>query len=603
MSQLDVYYRAFKEYRKATLEDVECLRSRKAVMAANPEADRLEATKYLCDIEEDWVIAIEKGLVFVEKAVEEERQFIRQNGEVVPIEKVKKISKDSVVHLAKHSEMITHVPEEDSHSEVLPDKLYMVERLSDYAVYENRFLYMLLCYLKSFINYRLDKIEELRRAYAGYFAFSKEVQMPKRMLSIKTELHDERTDNPYPVADEKSLLILRRIKDCQQIVDALLGTDLMTQVAKTPLIKPPIVKTNVLKMNNNFKQALALYDYVATYKGDGYSYKEVKYTLTPLAEKVADELAELANMATFLAYKYGNDLDEVLETAYREEEERRKEAEEQRQLARLARLKKAALESHASLEEYMVALEERNRALEKGNEQRIALRHKIETLHKNIDVLVREKNELIRRTDELSEEVEKQAAEIDLLHQKYDEDMAALERKHERELDEREQKVAAMYTGEADRVRAAVTEEYDGKIYALEQQMEELSTQHAAAVEQYEQDALIGKEKLTDARRDFAEKTASYEAETAKLREDNLNLRTELDGLRAKSGYLKPSSEYTSRERFLELEDEFEAFIRFFRGQWKVTKRAIRRDVLWKKHNAATPLDPQEGQPKTGEEG
>ena len=45
MSQLDVYYRAFKEYRKETLEDAECQRSRKAIKAANVEEDRLESGK------------------------------------------------------------------------------------------------------------------------------------------------------------------------------------------------------------------------------------------------------------------------------------------------------------------------------------------------------------------------------------------------------------------------------------------------------------------------------------------------------------------------------------------------------------------------------
>ena len=53
--------------------------------------------------------------------------------------------------------MITHVPEEEGDN-IVPDKLYMVEKLSDYAVYENRFLFMLLSYLRDFIQYRLEKI-------------------------------------------------------------------------------------------------------------------------------------------------------------------------------------------------------------------------------------------------------------------------------------------------------------------------------------------------------------------------------------------------------------------------------------------------------------
>ena len=55
-------------------------------------------------------------------------------------EKVKNVSKDSVAHLARHSNLITRYEEGE---DIIPDRLYTVERLSDYAVYENRFLYML----------------------------------------------------------------------------------------------------------------------------------------------------------------------------------------------------------------------------------------------------------------------------------------------------------------------------------------------------------------------------------------------------------------------------------------------------------------------------
>ena len=97
MDSLDFYYRAFKDYRRETLKSNVCEKDRRAIAGANTEQDKLEATKYVVTIEEDWIKAIEDGLKFVEQAVAEERQFIRSNGEVVPIEKIRKISKDSVV--------------------------------------------------------------------------------------------------------------------------------------------------------------------------------------------------------------------------------------------------------------------------------------------------------------------------------------------------------------------------------------------------------------------------------------------------------------------------------------------------------------------------
>ena len=274
MGKLDVYYRGMKQYRKETKKSTECKKERQAYIESNAELDVLNATKFICAINEDWVETIEKGLVFVEKAVAEERQFIRTDGEIIPIEKVKKVSKHSVEHLAKHSEMITHVPENEG-DDVVPDKIYIVEKLSDYAVYENRFLYMLLCYLNDFIYFRLEKIERLRTTYIANFSMKKEVKTKNREFTFETVMYEKRVDNPYPIPDQSSVDMLQRIKNCLTIVTALLNTNLMSEVSKTPMIKPPITKTNVLKMNNNFKNALALYEYISTYKGLGYEVKEV----------------------------------------------------------------------------------------------------------------------------------------------------------------------------------------------------------------------------------------------------------------------------------------------------------------------------------------
>ena len=49
--------------------------------------------------------------------------------------------------------------------------------------------------------------------------------------------------------------------------------------------------------------------------------------------------------------------------------------------------------------------------------------------------------------------------------------------------------------------------------------------------------------------------------------------------MRIAQGLMTPSTDYSSRERFVELEREFEAFQRFFKGQWKITKKEIKREV------------------------
>lgn len=607
MGILDIYYRAFKDYRRQTADNTNCEKDRKQIAQNNEEQDRLESTKYLCKIEEDWIKAIEEGLEYVEKAVAEERQFIRSNGEVVPIEKVKKISKDSVEHLAKHSDMITHVPE-DEDDLLIPDELYMVEKLSDYAVYENRFLYMMLCYIRNFIEYRLEKIETLRRTYVGDMSINKEIVSKKRTLKIKAEIFEERTDNQFPIADENSAKLVRRIEDCLQIINSLLNTDLMTQVAKSPMIKPPIVKTNVLKMNNNFKRALALYDYIASYKGQGYTYEEVKYNFTPFSEKIGDEIAEAANLMAFLSYKFGNDIEDLLETAYKEEERKIKDEEQKKLVQRIQKLKKRALENNKTLEEYMIVLEDRNRSLEKDSEELSHVRLEIDNLNRTIAQLNEEKKELNRQMDGLKEELENKERELAELNQKYIEDMAALKTKHENEIlqiaADRERETAELKAGFADELSAKIGE-HEAETAALNAQIQELNNQYRNAMSEFDAKTAELERRLGEVdgmEKEYADRFEAKQKELEEKLQEKLKaeamkhykevkaardeaalIRGELDGMRVSQGLMTPSSEYSTRERFLELEAAYEAFQKFFKSQWEYTKKEIRKTILWTK--------------------
>ena len=597
MNILDIYYRAFKDYRKETVNNTLCEKDRKTLTQSNTDADKLNTTKYLCIIDNKWVKKIEEGLEFVEKAVQEERQFIRVNGEVVPIEKVKRISKDSVEHLAKHSEMITHVPEEEG-ANIVPDKLYMVEKLSDYAVYENRFLYMLLSYLRDFIQYRLEKIETLRRTYISDMSVSKEIKTKKRVFTLETIIHEERLDNPFPIVDPTSAAMVKRIENCQSIVNMLLDTDLMVQVAKTPMIKPPIVKTNVLKMNNNFKKALALYDYIASYKGEGFSYEEVKTDFAPYSEKLADELADSMLLTAFTAYKVGNGIEDLLETEYKEEEKRRKEAENKKLEERLKRLKKRALESNKSLEEYMLVLEERNRALERDSEELVLVRQEVGALKHRIDVITLEKKELNRRFTELSGQIDEKDREIAALNQKYIEDTMALKNAHETEIAtvkaDCEQQIEAKQLEFAEKMQEAITK-YEAETAELTAQKEQLEAEAREVKEKEEQleSEIERREREIDdkLRTDYETKAREAKKAAEEAAAELALVRGELDGIRAQQGKLTPSTEYASRERFVELQEAYVAFEKFFKSQWQITKKEIRKQVLWAKQEKGSKKD------------
>ena len=671
MNQLDVYYRALIDYRAQTLERRECITQRNAVVKADTANDKLTLKRMICTVDTDWVDAIEAGLIHIEKAIKEERQFIRSNGEVIPIEKVKHVSKDSVEHLAKHSNLITRQVEGE---DIIPDQLYTVERLSDFAVYENRFLYMLLCYLKDFITLRYNKILESSNTYDGNMTMSKRIKINKRTICYDVSLKEERKDDEYLSEHNDAKEIIDRISLLLRAVIAFLSTPLMEQVAKAPMLKPPITKTNVLKMNNNFKGAMALYEYVTSYTKPGYTI-DVKVTdISPFREQAADELAETVLLSSFLTYEYNLDLKNTLQEAYEEEERRRKEEEYKKFLEKLEMIRRRVQKSGQSPEEYILMLEKQIRILEnkcakldaaleeidrlraslaEAREQIASLSAQLEATReelayqkqKYIDdmaALKAEYEEKIRilneehqaEIDALNEEIRRIVAEyeenIRILKEEHQAEIQRINEEHQAEIERYKQEIVDLkeehaeeirqlneaheqrineilaahadeisrleqkHREDIDKIRAEhdievqklkiIIENQENKIkeerqeHAREKRRIEEAHRQALAVQKDKHDAEVGR--VVDQSNRQQEQIDQLIAERDELILEKRLMTAQLYALRVEKGINASEKDFTLKENFDELEREFEMFKKFYRDEWKRTKRAIRRSVL-----------------------
>jgi len=544
MEQADALYRAFIEYRRVTSENVSCARTREAIRRASPEGDRLETVSSRCIIEEDWVNKIYEGLVYVEKAIAEGREFIRQQGEVVPIEKARRVSKGSVEHLARHSELMTHEPEEEG--KLIPDKIFVVERLSDYAVYENRFLYMLLCYLRDFIDLRYSKIIELGNTYRAEFDTDKEIEIGKRTITYKATFREQSKEDPYGLTgDRDSDGLLKKIEEERHLIAAFLMTPLMKKVAAAPMLKPPVTRTNALKMDVNFKGALELYDYISTYDRDGYRIEYDRKEITPFSEKVGDEYAEFIALTAFLTYQYGRDMKPKLEAAYREEEQRRAEEREREERRRLDDLRRRVAESGEGMEHYMLMLEQRNGSLEKLIPQLADTKEKVTELEGTLRDVRKKQSELLNEIDGLKEE--------------------------NAEKDTKMHEMAVAHQAEYARVRADAAGEISRATAENEAKMTETKREC--------------EERISAVTSDCQERVTTAEGELSELREAHTIACAELLAQRQINGsaVTEGGEDFTERDRFEELEREYEALGKLLESEWKKTKKKIRRRVLWKK--------------------
>ena len=635
MKQLDVYYRALLKYRELTQQNRECLSDSKSVAAANTDSDKIILTRKHCIVEEDWVDAIEEGLKYIAKAIAEERQFIRSNGEVVPIEKVKNVSKDSVVHLAKHSNLITReTPGED----VIPDQLYTVEKLNDYAVYENRFLYMLLCYLRDFITMRYNKILELSNTYHGTMTMNKTVKTAKRVLKYNVDFSEEKRDDDYLKETNQAKDIINRIDLLLKTVIAFFSTPLMEFVAKAPMLKPPITKTNVLKMNNNFKQALNLYGFVVAYQGDGYRVETEIKEISPFTEVIAEEMSETILLSSFITYEHSLGIESRLKRAYELEEKRLKDEEYQKFLEKLEAARIRVQKSEMSMEEYILMLEKYIRSLEK----------KMKDFDKLKAELIETKNLLDEATEEnrnLKQTLENTINELEAEKQRYIDDMAALKAAHEEEInnlnEEHERNVAEINENHANEI-IALNQEHENHIAAIndahenhiaeinethqneinelnqshQNEIEEINQSHKTELEVKTQEITALNDKIELQKTEYseniknikseAEKNAtllkSANAEMAARLEEEIKqkryLKAQLLALKREVGRLTREDDHITQLKFDELEHTFKTFKAYYKAEWAKAKRAIREEVLKKKkkaeaENNAAPPSPQ----------
>ncbi|MBQ2716973.1 MAG: DUF2357 domain-containing protein [Clostridia bacterium] len=590
MSYLNSIYRAIKDFREQISEDKELCALFDAVKRASRDDDKLEAERSYCIVEEDWVDKIEKELVFVAKAIEEDRQFIIQNGEVLPIEKVRKVSNASVRHLAKHSNQITREPEEGE--DILPEKLYMVENLTDFAVYENRFLYMLLCYLRDFINLRLGEILEVGSTYRAKMVVKKEISIKKRRITLSTELFDEDKNDPLSEIFSKSAPIIGRIQNAAHLVSSLLMTPLMREVSKVPMIKPPITKTNVLRMNNNFIHAMDLYHFLTSYNKKGYRVEKIKRSIIPLTDEIIDELTAVFALKVFLEYKHGNKLEESLKQDFEKENEQIAIDKETEILNKLAILREKAKSS--GLDEYILALEDRNKSLESVNNRLKETKVKLEDALNELKECDIQKAQLEKSVEFYKKEVDDKLLRLNETEYLCEEKIRALEEEKNAVLDEYQSKVGDLNShilAGVEKERANWEENAKVSLSLREAELDQKYQQKTVELEQKASESIADSEnriKQEKSKHDLEILELKNQLENAnktisKLSEEKSWAMAQLNGLRAQNNLIGDTEDYTSMERFIELEQQFDAFSKFFKSQWSKTKKRIRREILWKK--------------------
>lgn len=519
-----------------------------------------------CQIDEDWIKIIERGLPFVGRAIKEDRQFIRNEGEVLPIEKIRKVSKDSVTDLAKHTDYITKLPDKPGDT-LIPEKLLMVQRENEYAIYENRVLYAALSYLKDFIVTRLDRINEASNKYEGKCYLKKNVDLGYRSVDFLMSIKDVRKDDPIAIKKNKYHDLMDRLNSLLNDVILYLRTPLMVSVSKAPLVTRPITKTNILRMDHNFRESLLMFDCISGYNKPGYTITKSEKIIKPLPDDIQDDYIQIILLSSFLAYEYNNGIKDDLSAAFLLEEEKRKTIREDELLKRIASIKEKAKAKGQSLEQYVVLLEDGYAVLK-------------ERIGKAKEVLEKTIAEYEGKIDDINKAHEEETAK---LNEKHEKEINDLEDVHSKEMDELKNQQAEEITKLKDSYQSQITElmanaeaEKAALVASHEKEVNSLSSDLEQA--RGDNKTLQDGKKATEEAMESLKKETSAQVEETNKRYDLAKAEAMTLRIGDKKG--PDPDDFSDRERFMQLEAEKKVLDEFFERSWKETKKNIKKKIF-----------------------
>lgn len=225
----------------------------------------LTAKKYIEKISVDfsWVDKIYESIPYLDNIIRNPRRFIAQEEDIIRIEKVKKVSEESVKHLAQHTSLIQEV---DQDGMVKPLKLLNVFKEETIDLYENRFIYSLISNLNVFIqNQLIYKDEESYNKEVKTVNYEAQTKFEKEDITIKMSMRSSNYDS-LNVSSEKAKDLKDKLNYIADILDDFMSSVFMKTMKNATPVRSPIRKTNVILKDVNFIYALNLWEFLENYQ-------------------------------------------------------------------------------------------------------------------------------------------------------------------------------------------------------------------------------------------------------------------------------------------------------------------------------------------------
>ena len=290
MVDFSKYYRSYKYMQDMLKSDFTHNYIEEALKDGDEGKDSIFGKTNEKVIDMDWVIAIEETLPYIQKAIEEQRRFIKQAENVVSIKKAKKI--------------------------------LTVEREEGFAIYENRVLLTLIHKALMFVDDKYSKMKDVPNDSYNNITMNRHLELNQQKLDFSVNYVNEKHESlaeDLDVEDIESLSDFDRIRRIRQGLNECLATPLMKEIAKEPQVKPPLTQTNLLKENPNFKKAVELWNFLDTYKKQGFELVGEEYNGKMTDENKEDVYLAMEFQHFMMSITTNPALRKMLQEKYEEE--------------------------------------------------------------------------------------------------------------------------------------------------------------------------------------------------------------------------------------------------------------------------------------------
>lgn len=290
MVDFSKYYRSYKYMQDMLKSDFTHNYIEEALKDGDEGKDSIFGKTNEKVIDMDWVIAIEETLPYIQKAIDEQRRFLKQAENVVRIKKAKKI--------------------------------LTVEREESFAIYENRVLLTLIHKALMFVDDKYSKMKDVPNDSYNNITMNRHLELNQQKLDFSVNYVNENHESlaeDLDVEDIESLSDFDRIRRIRQGLNECLATPLMKEIAKEPQVKPPLTQTNLLKENPNFKKAVELWSFLDTYKKQGFELVGEEYNGKMTDENKEDVYLAMEFQHFMMSITTNPALRKMLQEKYEEE--------------------------------------------------------------------------------------------------------------------------------------------------------------------------------------------------------------------------------------------------------------------------------------------